>query len=233
MNQGERAARERVEAVYAAVDRLTPEDLQVMTVDWRDPDQRQAKLDELEELVDRYGRGDLLDEARGWLHEALHARAVARTYVEGGLGRYPAMGRPEEQVKVILALEDAVSVAVAEDLLRPAEAAELADPGRRLLGMERLEGSPEPPDDAAPGWEPSASDWAAAAAGPSAVDPDEPMTGVRPMRVAFFTVAAVIGVPTALLFGWANDSLPMGVLGAGAVIALCWTFATYRSAGRG
>jgi hypothetical protein len=234
VNQGERAARERVEEVYAAADRLTPEDLQFMTVAWRDPDERQAKLDVLEELVDRHGRGDLLDEARDWLHEALDARSVARTYVEGGLGRYPALGRPEDQVQVMLALEDAVAVAVAEDLLRPAEAAALADPGRQLLGMERLEGSPEPPEESEPsGWEPSADDWVAASDGESAVDANEPMTGVRPMRVAFFTVAAVIGVPAAILFGLANDALPMGVLGAGAVLALCWTFATYRSAGRG
>ncbi len=233
MNVGERAARERVEAVYAAVDLLTPDDLQALTVPLRDPESRDGLLVELEGLADRYGRGALLDEARGRLHEALSARAVARVYTEAGMGRLPSTGRIEDQAQAILALEDAVSVAVAEDILRPADAAALADPGRRLLGLERLEGSPEgSPEDEGPAvaaWEPSAEDWVTAA-GPSAVAPDEPMPGVHRMRVAFFAVCALTGAPAAILYGAANDALPMGVLGAVAVLALCWTFATYRSA---
>ena len=50
------------------------------------------------------------------------------------------------------------------------------------------------------------------------------------MKAILFGAIAVLGVPVAIAAGIASDQLVMGVLVAIAVVALCWTFATYRSA---
>lgn len=234
MNQGERAARERVEAVYTAVDRLTPDDLAWSSFPARDLEARAALLADLERDVGRVGRRALLDEARGWLRDAIAQRVTSRaSYAESGAIGLARMARPGDIANIALALEDAVSVAVAEDLLRPADAAALGDPGRRLLRMEPLPASPMEPVPPAGAWEPSATDWAAATDdGPSAVDRDEPMGGSRTMQRTFFGLVGGFAVVAALGIGFGNEQPLLGILGAGAAAALAWTFATWRSSSR-
>jgi hypothetical protein len=225
---GERAARRRVEAVYAAVDRLTVEDLQRSTVPPRDPEQRKLLLGRLERRADQNERGPLLDEARAWLRDALHSRSVSRYRAESGALGWYMEGRAEDQAQVLLALEDAVSVAVAEDLLERDDAAALADPGRRLLGLAPLVATPEAP---APSldWEPTRTDWEAASSGATSVQGGQWPRGTRMLRVAFLGTAAVIGAGAAMAWGLTEGEPWQGALVAVAVVALCWTLATYRN----
>jgi hypothetical protein len=233
---GEHEARERVQEVYTAVDRLTPDDLRLTVLPIRDKRERERLLAHLEGAAVAADRGTLLGEARTWLREALGARTLARQQAEAGVWGISAGGSVEDRVEVYFALEDAVSVAATQDLLDPAEAAALADPGRQLLGLEPLSvpgmpGAPvEPPAHA---WEPSAADWAAAGdEGRAAVDREEPMGGSRVVQRAVFGVLGASAVVFALLYGITTGQLLLGVLGAGAAAAVAFTFATWRSTPR-
>ncbi len=230
MNQGVRAARERVEAVYAAVDRLTPDDLRLTPLAARDMAARDALLAEVESLADRNGRGDLLDEARGWLRDAIGARTLSRYHPEAGVWGISSGGLVEDQVSLLLALEDTVSVAVVEDLLLPNDAAILSDPGRQVIGMAPLAVSGTAEEPVAHAWEPSAAEWSAASHGDSAVDPDQPLAGGRTLRRTFFFALGAAAVVSALIFGFGSGQPVLGILGAIAAAAVAWTFATYRSA---
>jgi hypothetical protein len=230
VNQGERAARERVEAVYAAVDRLAPSDLSFSMVQRRDLEERTILLADLEREVDRFGRGALLDEARSWLRDAITERMSSRAFrAETGVSGIASVGRPEDIAQGALALEDVVSVAVAEDLLDPEDAAALAEPGRRLLRLLPLEGTSPDPIPVAGGWEPSAADWAAAAGdGVEAVDHEEPMAGSRDLQAWVFAVLGGIGVLAAITLGATTGEWLLAVLAAVTVAGLAWTFATYH-----
>ncbi|MHB8890739.1 MAG: hypothetical protein ACYC65_01700 [Candidatus Limnocylindrales bacterium] len=226
---GERAAHARVEAVFAAADRLSPEDLQLRAVPRRDPEEREILLADLERVADRHGRGALLDEARDWLREALLTRAIARLTSESGFPGRVGGGRPADQAAILLAIEDAVSVAVVEDLLEAGSAATLADPGRGLLGLAPLAGSAAvAAGDDGPAWEPSTADWAAAAAGDTRTASRYSPPGTRGMRAVFFGAIAVSGSVAAIAWGLTEGSIWLGGLLAVAVVALCWTFATWR-----
>jgi hypothetical protein len=229
VNAGERAARERVEAVYAAVDELNAVDLRTLRMPPLDMESREVLLADLQREVDRNGRGAMLDEARNWLRDGVWSR-VGQAPSDPRLAVGMAPLDADQFADVLLALSDAVSVAVAEDLLPPEDAADLADPGRRLLRLEPLAASSLEPEPGASTWEPTADDWAAAAAGPAGVDPDEPMAGTRTMQAAFFGVVGGLGGLAALGIGLAQGEPLLGLLGAAAVAALAWTFATYRPA---
>jgi hypothetical protein len=229
MNPAEREARARVEEVYAAVDRLTPEDLAHTPLPPRDLEERAALLAELERVVARWGRGALLDEARDTLRQALAARAMSRYRAESGAVGVVTGGRPEDVAQLVLALEDAVAVAVAEDLLDPRDAAALADPGRRIVRLEPLAASSLEPDPPASGWAPRSEDWEASEDGGSAsVDHDEPMAGNRAIQARFFELVGAAGALLVLGAGLAADQPGLGVLGALAIAGLAWTFAHYR-----
>jgi hypothetical protein len=228
VNAGERAARERVEAVYAAVDELTSLDLRMATVAARDMETREVLLADLERQAGRVGRGALLDEARGWLRDAISARAATFVYNDPGLPARPASPDPDQLAAVVVALSDTVSVAVAEDLVSVADAAALAGPGRRLLGMDPLPGSAVEPEPHPGAWQPSAADWTAAAGGPQAVDRGAPMAGNRSLQRGFFAVVGLVGAALVALWGLTTNQLWLGILGAAAVLALAWTFATWR-----
>lgn len=233
MTDGERTARERVEAVYAAVDRLTPEDLRLTVMPVRDTDERERIVAHLEDAAVEADRGMLLGEARAWLRDAISARTLARVQFEAGVFGVSAGGAVEDRVAVFLALEDTVSVAATQDLLDPGEAAVLADPGRRILGLDPLPvpgATPEPPPPNA--WEPTAADGSAAVDGPAAVDHTEPVSGGRAVQRATFGTLGAFGVVGALLYGVASDQLLLGILAAAAIAAIAFTFATWRSTPR-
>jgi hypothetical protein len=230
VNAGERAARERVETVYAAVDRLGPQELSFTVMPPPDLEERTVLLADLEREADRFGRGALLDEARAWLRDALRQRIGSRAFhAETGVAGLASIGRPEDIASVALALEDAVSVAVTEDLLDPADAAALADPGRRLLGLPPLEGASVAPEPEPGPWEPTPADWAAADDdGEEAVDHEEPMSGSRGMQARVFGAIGVAGVLLAVVAGVATGEWGLAALAAIAVAGIAGTFATYR-----
>lgn len=175
MDGGEAAARERVEAAYAAIDGLDREALTWTALPTRDPEDRARRLAALERAVDAAGRGGMLDDARGWLREALAHRISARGRLpESGIWGTSDVGPAEDIAAVVLALDDFVAVAVALDLIDPEDASVLAAPGQVLLGLEPLGAATSAAADPTPGrWEPSAEDWAAAEAWATGGDDEE------------------------------------------------------------
>lgn len=231
MDAGERMARERIEVVYAAVDRLTPEELSNSILTDRDPEERAARLAELERLARRHGRGPLLEEARERLVQEVAARVTIRPWA--GVIGMSSVGRADDIAEVRLALEDAVSVAVVEDLLDPADADALREPGRALLGLPPL----GDPGAAAPSgtsrWEPSPADWVEAASNrPAAVDREEPMGGNRGLQAGFFATLGTVGVIVALVAAADSGEWGLGMLAGVTVAAVAWTLARYRRAVR-
>jgi hypothetical protein len=229
---GEAAARERVEVVFKAIDGMTPERLHGVVLSPRDGDERDRLVGTLEGAVAAAGRDELLDEARNSVRNALYQRLTV-IFPAGIYGISMHMtGRATDQVELVAAIDDAVSVAVAEDLLDPADVRALSEPGRALLGLPPVGG-----DDADGGhaggrhlpWEPTATDWAEAQ-GAAGIDPDAPLPGERGLRLFLFGAIALFGIPVAIGAGIANDQVVLGVLAALAIGAVCWTFATFRRA---
>ena len=232
---GERAARQRMEEVFVRLDALGPLDLANLGVPLRDPEQRDALLADLRRAVEKRGLGNLLDQARSAVHDAL----LARTSSEFPAGTYSVTirgsARVEDQVALMNAIEDVVAVAVAEDVIEPGVARSLAEPGRAILGLPplRLAGAaddPAPGAEADPPWAPTARDWAEADRAAVPVDRGALLPGVRGMWLAFLVIAAVTGVTAGLAWGIAAGEPLVGGLIAVAVIAVCWTLATFRRA---
>ncbi len=232
----ERAALQRVEALFRRLDRLPVADLLLATVSPAAEPVRRTSLAGLEGAASQHGRGGLLDEARSAVRDRILARIAAIYPIDGGTGVPSLRSRAEDEARLVLALQDAVAVAIAQDLIDAEDADLLAGPARRLLGIRpgpvRERGAADgQPDEPAPGtaWMPSEQDWEAAATGREAAVRDAPLPGVVGMRVGFFALVALIGAPAALGAGIAAGQPLLAVLVAAAVIALCWTFATYRS----
>ena len=228
---GERAARARVEAVFEAIDRLSTADLNSAPVPRVDLDGRAARLDRVHDLAAGLGRGALLDDALGAVRDAVLDRI-------GDMRPYPyavnptGAARVEDQAAIVAALQDLVAVAVVEDRLDPAEAAQLAAPGRQLVGLRGDDDADEPPEEkpeVASVGAPSRADWSVAdrEAHASAYSPP----GTRAMRRIFFVVAAVVGVLAALATGIGGGDWLLALGLAAAVVALCWTFATWSPRG--
>ena len=239
---GEPAARRRVEAVFEAIDRLSGADLAGIALARPDDDRHDALLAELEADAAARGRMPLVEEARAAVRNGVATR-IASEWPPGTYGfRSHTNARPDDTVALLQALEDTVSVAVMEDVLDQGVADQLAEPGRRLLGLEPLVGArpraggerraparPSPPSGArARAWEPSAEDWLAAGTGARGVDHRASPPGTRGMRIAFFAVAGVCGAIGGVGWGIASGQTLLGVLVAAAVVAVCWTFATWR-----
>lgn len=240
---GEHAARARVEAVYRAVDRLSPSDLNEIPVPPVDLDDRDARIEALERLADGAGRRPLLDDARAALANAILARfADIRPYPYGI--NPTGSARVEDQAAVVTALRDLVAVAVMQDRLEPEDARALARPGLHLLGSRvailddhawaDLARDAEAPDGtvATLAGAPTEADWAAAAEQArtdrvAALQDGYVPPGTRIMRRGLVGVVAAAGVIGAVAWGLAEDDFLLGLLVAAAVVALGWTFATW------
>ena len=229
----ERAARERVEVVFAAVDAYAPGQLSDLIIGARDPEERDRLLGILDDAVAAHGRDDLLDEACDAVRDAFNAR-INQANLAGPHGFTTiSASRAEDRVEVIAAIEDAVAVAVAEDLLEPRVARALAEPGRALLGLEPLGDAgdePLPARAAHRDWEPTADEWRDAAQ-EAEVDPSARLPGSHAQRYIFVGSLALVGVPAAIAGGIANGSPLIGILAAIAIGAVCWTLLGYRRAG--
>jgi len=241
---GEHAARARLEALLEQVDRLSPADLNSAPVPHPDPEQRDALIESLELAADRAGRGDLLDEARDAVREALLRRFVDQWPTRPYGSAYHTVSRTDDQASVISAIEDAVAVAVMEDLLDPVDAAILGEPGLLVLGgagdlglllAGDRDGVPDGvelvPAGLQPDGAPSAADWAAAAHGATAVSPGESYPAQRPIMRLGLVLAGICGALMALGWAVAEDQPVLGILFAVAVVAVCFTLATYRRPG--
>ena len=49
------------------------------------------------------------------------------------------------------------------------------------------------------------------------------------MRIVFFGVVGAVGTIAGVGWGFASGQLLLGILVAAAVVAVCWTFATWRA----
>ncbi len=229
---GEAAARQRVEVVFEAIDRLAPSVLAEAAIGRTDPDERDRLLDVLDAAVIRSGREELLDEAREPLNGALQAK-VAKSLLGAAYGALlVSSGNVDDRVAAFQAIDDAVCVAVAEDLLALDDARALSDPGRALLGLPPVGDVDTESSELVRGpypWEPTDTDWAEAQ-GVAGIDPDAPLPGGRGLRLILFGAIAVFGIPIAIGAGLAEGQPLLGVLVALAIGALCWTFATFRRA---
>ena len=228
---GEAAARQRVEVVFEAIDGIPTDRLHGVALSPRED--RDRLVETLEGAVAAAGRGALLDEARDSVRNALSQR-LAVVFPAGNAGlTLHATGRAADQVELVAAIDDAVAVAVAEDLLDPADARALSEPGRALLGLppvgeevaRAVSGHPCAP--AAPG----------SRRRPTGRMPTRPpatgpalLPGVRGLWQLFLGVIAVVGMTATIALGIASDQLWFGILGAVAIGAVCWTLATFRRA---
>jgi hypothetical protein len=227
---GERAARERVETLFARIDEIGVLPLIDMIIPAADPDHRDELLIEVDRVAARHGRTALLDEALDTTRNAM-LRAVANRWVAGTYVAQPqGSARVEDRVALQRAIEDAVAVAVIEDVLDRDVAEALADPGRTILGLAPL-GEPIP--GAIPGatpaidWAPTVSEWAAAAGGVTAIRPGDrmPIPGGRAVRLVVIGTGVAVGLLTSA--GWIlTQPTPLiGLVAAAIVLLMGWTLA--------
>ena len=209
IDAGEREARKRVEELFHAFDRLTPDELARIGYRRASDEERDPLLDALDDAAVRTGRVALMNEAR----EATRAAVLAR-YSEGsyhptfvGLNWGLSQGTVEDRVAIAEALADAAAVAVVADVLEPEVAAALTLDAAAITNLAAGE----------------ASEGSLARA---FRDPDDPdlragLSPVRTRRVAFVTL-----VVTAVVASF-------GILGAAAVAVVAGVRAMIRSATRG
>ncbi len=137
MADGETEARARLEALFTALDRLTPDELGHIGYRMASDEEREPLLGAIDEAARRTGRVELVDEAR---ERALDA--VMRRYADGqlrptfaGLNWGLSGGTSEDRVAIAETLADAAAAAVVEDALDPEMAAALALDAAAVVGM--------------------------------------------------------------------------------------------------
>jgi hypothetical protein len=128
MDEAERKARKRLEALFQAFDRLTPDELARIGYQLPPDGERDQLLAAVHDAAVRTGRIALVDEARVAAREAVMARYSAGslhpTFV--GLNWGLSQGTVENRVAIAETLADAAGAAVVEDALDPEVAAALA-----------------------------------------------------------------------------------------------------------
>ena len=257
-NPGERATRARLEDLMTRIDRLSPADLNTAPIPHPDADARDLLVAMAEAAADRSGRGELLDEAREAVRDALLRRYVDQWPSRPYGSAYHPVARTEDQAAVITALEDAVAVAVTEDLLDREDAAALAGPGMLVLGAagdrgvhrarrhagghaltreaalaaEADEAAEAEDESASTAGAPTAEDWAAADRGETAVAPGESYPAQRSVIRFGLIVIGIAGAAMGLAWGFTATQPLIGILLSVAVVAICLTLATYQRPGR-
>ncbi len=174
----EAAARARVEGLFAAFDRLTPDELARIGLRRGDEADREALLSAVGSAAAATDRERLIVEARDGAREA-----VLRRYAEGTL--HPtwlalnwglSQGTVEDRVAIVEALADAAAAAVVADVLDPEVAAALSLDAEQVVGL-------------AAG---SASDGALARALQQPLDPELGRSPARRRAFLLLPLAAVV-----------------------------------------
>lgn len=121
MDEGERMARARLETLFRAFDRLTPDELAGIGCRLAPDEERKPLLDAVDDAAIRTGRVALTGEARDAAREAVMARYSAGsfhpTFVALNWGI--SQGTAENRVAIAETLADAAAAAVVEDALDP------------------------------------------------------------------------------------------------------------------
>jgi hypothetical protein len=146
MDPAEADARARLEKLFAAFDRLTPDELARIGYRPAPDEERDELLDAVDEAARLTGRVGLVDQAREAAREAVMQRYSAGslhpTFI--GLNWGLSQGTVETRVGIAEALADAAAAAVVEDALDPEVAAALALDAAAITGLavgEASEGS--------------------------------------------------------------------------------------------
>lgn len=232
---GEREAHARIEAVFAAVDRLSAEELNNATAPRADAVDRDSRRVLVEQIADTAGFGAMLDRARDSLTDALLRRFADRIAYPYGT-RAVGSARVEDQAAVITALRDLVAVAAVRDLVSDDDAAALAAPGLVILGAESLDevldlavGDPalDGGDDPGRG-APTAADWAAAASGETAIRQPGSDRGRRDPRALVLLVLVAGSVLAIVAVRMDRSQVAVGALLAGAAILVVWAVLALR-----
>jgi hypothetical protein len=134
---GDDGARARLDALFDAFDRLTPDELARIGLVRADPFERQALHSTVTAAARSGGRSALLSEANEAARDA-----VLRRYAAGGLRPTwlglnwgVSQGTTNDRVAIVEALEDAAAAAVVEDLVDPAVVDALSIDADRLLRL--------------------------------------------------------------------------------------------------
>ena len=222
---GEHAALERVEEIAERIDEVPIERMTLPRTRMLSPEHRGALLEELDTGADRCGRRVLLEDARNRVRQAVLARTAQPLYLYSGSPQ-----RADDISYIATSIVDAVAVAVMEDRLSLETASLLSTPGRNLLGLAPVAAAARMPaavtgaERSVP--EPTADDWAEAAAG------DAQTGGYSPvpvgLRIGVATIAAVVFAPVAVLLGVGIGQTGAGILAGLAIVAVCRLVATYR-----
>ena len=118
---GELAARERLDALFRAFDRLTPDELARIGCRLAPDEEREPLLDAIDEAAERTGRGVLVGEARDAAREAVLTRYSEGSYRPTfvGLNWGVSQGTIESRVAIAETLADAAAAAAVADALDP------------------------------------------------------------------------------------------------------------------
>lgn len=232
---GERDARARVESVFAAVDRLSADDLNQAAVPVLDLEDRDVLLEELERRADSADRGRLLDRARDGLRDAMLRRFADRYAYPYGISA-TGSARVQDQAAIITALRDLVAVAATRDLIDPADADILSAPGLQILGAaadaalldpSAVSAGTHAADDTGRG-APTADDWAAAEAGATAIEPRARSSATRDPRGLVLLALAAGSVLAIVAMRTDRSQVVVGALLGGAAILVVWAVLAWR-----
>ena len=224
---GEGAALERVEEIAERIDEVPIEQMALLRTHMLSPERRGALVLELDAEADRCGRRALLEDARNRVRQAVLARLAQPLYLYSGSPQ-----RADDVSYLAMSIVDAVAVAVMEDRLSLETASLLSNPGRSVLGLAAIAAGARMPSDvtgsAVRAPEPTAEDWAEAAAGETQTGDYAPVpVGVR---VGLATMGAVVFGSVAVFVGVGIGQTGAGLLVALAIVAVCWLIATYHRA---
>ena len=141
MDSAERAARERLDAFFRALDRLTPDELARIGFRPAPEDERDALRDAIDEAATRTGRVALVDEAREAAIAAVTSRYSAGSFHPTfvGLNWGLSQGTVEDRVAIAATLADAAAAIAVEDALDPDLATAAALDAASITGMARGE----------------------------------------------------------------------------------------------
>lgn len=206
---GEAGARARLEALFARIDRLTPDELARFGLRRDDDDERAELRRTVAAAARASGRSALVSEARASVREAVLARYSAgslhQTWIEINWGL--SQGTTADRVAIVDALQDAAAAVIVADLVDPEVTEALTLDAGRVTGLalgDACEGSFDRALRPQPG-------------------------GSRKVRWMAITLLALLLTSWGLLIGAALYGLAGGVVGLAIALAIAWTVTRVRA----